>query len=1378
MDLKIQESLQKPPDQRTKQDIYNLQSFISTLDDKSASLCREVFGQRADAVRYQSHVDGDLVYKRGDVANCWYVVLSGSCFIKGTMYIANSSFGKHEPGEVYRTDDCLVLDPSEVMVIDYPPNELTPDGIAYGKYSHFRHLSSDPDTLHEMRSSRMFERRMSENYPGELASLNSLVQQYPMSDRIYYGSMASETSSLYSGSDLMASSLEDQGVDLTGLIESAVDSDDDDEYGGQISPVSIRDKVCESLQKEPKERTEEDLEILLDEIQHLPAFNNMTLATRQALCGVMNYVVIERSDTVVMVHGEELDSWAVILNGHVQISRPDGTTEQLHMGDSFGIMPTREKLYHQGVMHTKVDNCQFVCIPQDDYYRILHEGEENTQRVLEEDKVVLVTEERVLDTNNRKGRVIIRGSPEKLLSQLVEDQPFVDPTYVEDFLLMYRMFLDSPLDVSSKLLVWFSHPPYREKVVSVVLQWVSDHYSDFEMEPKMNVFLEEFEKLLHEQGMKQHLLWLNRACADKAQPRTVVLRRATRDEVLPFSLLGGSERGSALFITKVEPGSKVEEAGLKRGDQILDVNGQTFDRIPHSKALETLRGSTHLSITVRSNMLGFKAMLQAPSVPPGGKRASTRKHNIARMQSESHHLKLGGTLRPAGFDSDMKKLHNDEQRESAFLSTGHRMKIRKALMRFNLIPRSSTSESGWNPLNLHSNHKGSTSGSSSPILKTRFSSSHPDLSTLKLYTGTDLSAVTEPEHVLKVYRADQAFKYLLIYKETTAHEVVMLTLKEFGMTQPSSNYCLCEVTVQSEGFVKQRRLPDNLANLADRSSYNSRYYLKSNICSMTLVPDELKDEILRECQINFLQLNCAEVAAQLSLKDFQLFHNIQPVEYVNDLFQLKSKFGSPHLNSFAQLSNVEMFWVISEVCSEYNIARRAKIIKHFILIAKHCQECKNYNSMFAIISGLGHGSVSRLKMTWDKLPAKYMKLFEDLQSLMDPSRNMSKYRNLIASERPPLIPFYPLIKKDLTFIHLGNDSMVDDLVNYEKLRMIAKEIRHICAMAPAYCDLNGGHWFASISKSAVAMLRQKQRGSTIAIPKKMYEEAQMARKVRAYLAGCAPVEDEVKLNEMSIQCEPPAGGLGMPRRRDEATSPAVLLRQAVNMMPKFGADSPDAVHKLMSLSDRVRPHDPYKNKVTSSVCGVTSVNSFKQSSVMVAPYLTSDSSSVVNHPTQSRSLPGSCESDSFMPRGSGHGSGRQTQKHTETDSGHHSIASTCDSNSTSSVCSTGSPPGLIRTESPLKVATNHSGSTQSRSTDDSQPRRALQHSESQPSNMAARSAVLPPGSHGGRLEYPPPSGFVRKQHSIHRRGNSSRLTEVQSDNKKTSNNEECQMASV
>ena len=47
------------------------------------------------------------------------------------------------------------------------------------------------------------------------------------------------------------------------------------------------------------------------------------------------------------------------------------------------------------------------------------------------------------------------------------------------------------------------------------------------------------------------------------------------------------------------------------------------------------------------------------------------------------------------------------------------------------------------------------------------------------------------------------------------------------------------------------------------------------------------------------------------------------------------------------------------------------------------------------------------------------------------------------------LPFFPVVKKDLTFIHLGNDSYVDGLVNFEKFRLIARETRHICNMASA-----------------------------------------------------------------------------------------------------------------------------------------------------------------------------------------------------------------------------------------------------------------------------------------------------------------------------------------
>ena len=47
---------------------------------------------------------------------------------------------------------------------------------------------------------------------------------------------------------------------------------------------------------------------------------------------------------------------------------------------------------------------------------------------------------------------------------------------------------------------------------------------------------------------------------------------------------------------------------------------------------------------------------------------------------------------------------------------------------------------------------------------------------------------------------------------------------------------------------------------------------------------------------------------------------------------------------------------------------------------------------------------------------------------MDPTRNFVKYRNLLKGSERPLIPYFPVAKKDLTFIYLGNDSMVENMV--------------------------------------------------------------------------------------------------------------------------------------------------------------------------------------------------------------------------------------------------------------------------------------------------------------------------------------------------------------
>ena len=239
----------------------------------------------------------------------------------------------------------------------------------------------------------------------------------------------------------------------------------------------------------------------------------------------------------------------------------------------------------------------------------------------------------------------------------------------------------------------------------------------------------------------------------------------------------------------------------------------------------------------------------------------------------------------------------------------------------------------------------------------------------------------------------------------------MLSLNEFNIVDEigSNAYSLCEVSVDNDRLIKQKRLPDQLNNLADKLPLNARYYLKSNVSPEQFLSDSLAvEELIKDANLNFLQLDPLELSAQLTLRDYCIFKSIESSEYVDYLFKKNSKYGFSHLTQFSDLSNEEMFWVVNEILHESNLVKRAKIIKHFIQIAHICKECKNFNSLLAILSGLDHLSVTRLKETWDKVSSKYKKILQELRILLDTTRNMFKYRQLLKSEsiQPPIVRIF------------------------------------------------------------------------------------------------------------------------------------------------------------------------------------------------------------------------------------------------------------------------------------------------------------------------------------------------------------------------------------
>lgn len=75
-----------------------------------------------------------------------------------------------------------------------------------------------------------------------------------------------------------------------------------------------------------------------------------------------------------------------------------------------------------------------------------------------------------------------------------------------------------------------------------------------------------------------------------AHPRVVELPKTA--EGLGFNVMGGKEQNSPIYISRIIPGGVADRHGnLKRGDQLMSVNGVSVEGEPHEKAVELLKAA-------------------------------------------------------------------------------------------------------------------------------------------------------------------------------------------------------------------------------------------------------------------------------------------------------------------------------------------------------------------------------------------------------------------------------------------------------------------------------------------------------------------------------------------------------------------------------------------------------------------------------------------------------------------------------------------------------------------------------------------------------------------------------------------------------------------
>uniref|UniRef100_A0A8V5H7Y6 Uncharacterized protein n=1 Tax=Melopsittacus undulatus TaxID=13146 RepID=A0A8V5H7Y6_MELUD len=187
-----------------------------------------------------------------------------------------------------------------------------------------------------------------------------------------------------------------------------------------------------------------------------------------------------------------------------------------------------------------------------------------------------------------------------------------------------------------------------------------------------------------------------------------------------------------------------------------------------------------------------------------------------------------------------------------------------------------------------------------------------------------------------------------------------------------------------------------------------------------------------------------DIANHLTAFHWELFRCIHELEFVDYVFHgERGRRETANLELLLQRCSEVQHWVGTELLLCEALGKRAQLLKKLIKIAAICKQNQDMLSFYAIVIGLNNAAISRLRLTWEKLPGKFKNLFRKFENLTDPCRNHKMYREVLAKMKPPLIPFVPLILKDLTFLHEGSKTLLDGLVNVEKLHCIAEKVRTI-----------------------------------------------------------------------------------------------------------------------------------------------------------------------------------------------------------------------------------------------------------------------------------------------------------------------------------------------
>nr|XP_008252776.2 ras guanyl-releasing protein 3 isoform X1 [Oryctolagus cuniculus] len=199
----------------------------------------------------------------------------------------------------------------------------------------------------------------------------------------------------------------------------------------------------------------------------------------------------------------------------------------------------------------------------------------------------------------------------------------------------------------------------------------------------------------------------------------------------------------------------------------------------------------------------------------------------------------------------------------------------------------------------------------------------------------------------------------------------------------------------------------------------------------------------------FDHLEPIELAEHLTFLEHKSFRRISFTDYQSYVIHGCLE-NNPTLERSIALFNGISKWVQLMVLSKPTPQQRAEVITKFINVAKKLLQLKNFNTLMAVVGGLSHSSISRLKETHSHLSSEVTKNWNEMTELVSSNGNYCNYRKSFADCDGFKIPILGVHLKDLIAVHvIFPDWMEENKVNIVKMHQLSVTLSELVSLQNA-----------------------------------------------------------------------------------------------------------------------------------------------------------------------------------------------------------------------------------------------------------------------------------------------------------------------------------------